>query len=51
MGLAAMSDEVNARFIALPIKFDGTQGPVHNNKKQLDRAEMPPQSSGVGTLV
>jgi hypothetical protein len=28
MGLAAMSDEVNVRLIALPIKFDGTQGPV-----------------------
>jgi hypothetical protein len=29
MGLALMSDQVNVRFIALPIKFDGTQGPVH----------------------
>jgi hypothetical protein len=29
MGLVAMSDEVNVRFIALPIKFDGAQGPVH----------------------
>jgi hypothetical protein len=29
MGLAAMSDDVNVRFIALPIKFDGTQGSVH----------------------
>jgi hypothetical protein len=29
MVLAAMSDEVNVHFIALPIKFDGTQGPVH----------------------
>ena len=29
IGLAAMSDKVNVRFIALHIKYDGTQGPVH----------------------
>ena len=28
-GACAMSGEVNVRFIALHIKFDGTQGPVH----------------------
>jgi hypothetical protein len=32
MGLAAMSDEANVRFIALLLKFDGTQGPVHEQK-------------------
>jgi hypothetical protein len=32
-GHAVMSDEVLVRFIALPIKFDGTQGLVYGLKE------------------
>ena len=30
--LSAMSGQVSVRFIALPMEFDGTQGPVYGGK-------------------